>query len=89
MNPLTNIQRRFDFVKEDIEKIEKILKMIGVNLEAEYNHSASIQTLMSNIEIAVDLGDNESEGWENPYTRSGGNAVAVEEDIDYLNDTAR
>ena len=69
MNPLRDIQRRFDFVKEDVEKIEKILKSINVNLEVEYD-GVSIQTLMTNIEVAIDLGDTKCELWKDPYTRS-------------------
>ena len=68
MNPLSDIQRRFDYVKEEIEQIEHILNSINTNLGIEYY--GVIQTLITNIEIAVDLGDNTSESWKQPYFRN-------------------
>lgn len=49
------MERRIEFIKEDLESIYKIIKEIGVNTEdVLHGQSASIDTLFSNIEMVCE-----------------------------------
>jgi len=58
------IEKRFDFILEDLNEIESTLQKIGVDTENIMTEGGDfLITLFNNIRIACDLKDDEPDNW--------------------------